>query len=99
MPEHVPAYVIVQGEVNDPTKFEQYRASAPATVAAAGGEYLVRGGPTQPLEGAAPPPRTTVLRFHSREAALDWYHSEGYRLARAAREGAATFNMYVVDGI
>ena len=51
------AYVIVDIKVNDPEQYRQYMAQAPATIAAAGGEYLVRGGQHAVLEGSWQPDR------------------------------------------
>ena len=45
------AYLIAEVEVTDPAVFEQYRAGVPATIAAYGGKYLVRGGALDVLEG------------------------------------------------
>ena len=50
------------------------------------------------LEGTAPPSRTVVIEFPTRQAAVDWYHGAAYTEARKVREGAAVANMYVVDG-
>jgi uncharacterized protein (DUF1330 family) len=93
------AYVIYQGEVTDPARYEQYKGEAAATIAAAGGRYIVRGGDVEVLEGDAPSGRTVVLEFPSMQAARDWYHGEQYTAARQLREGAARARMYVVDGI
>jgi uncharacterized protein (DUF1330 family) len=38
-------------KVSDPERYKEYMAAAPATIAAAGGEYLVRGGKSETLEG------------------------------------------------
>lgn len=92
------AYVIYQGEVTDPDRYEQYKLAAAASIAAAGGRYLVRGGPVEVLEGDAPSGRTVVLEFPDRQAALAWYRGEQYSAARELRRGAATARMYVVDG-
>lgn len=40
----MPAYVVVETDVTDPERYEQYKAAAPNAIAAAGGRYLVRGG-------------------------------------------------------
>jgi uncharacterized protein (DUF1330 family) len=40
-----------------------------------------------------------VLEFHTRQAALDWYWSEGYTAIRRLREGDARAILYVVDGV
>ena len=93
------AYVIYQGEVTDPERYEEYKPRAAASIAAAGGRYLVRGGEVDVLEGEAPAGRTVVLEFPTRQAAVDWYRSAQYMEARTFREGAATARMYVVDGI
>lgn len=94
----MPAYVIYQGEVLDPDRYDEYRHRAADSIAAAGGRYLVRGGEVDVLEGEPPAGRTVVLEFPTREAALAWYHGDDYTKARKIREGAARARMYVVDG-
>jgi len=94
------AYVIVDMKVTDPEQYKQYMAAAPAAVKAAGGEYLVRGGRFEVLEGNWQPARVAMLRFPSLEAAKPFYDAEMYRAARAKREGATEFfNMIVVEGV
>ena len=92
------AYVIYQGEVLDPVRYEEYKTAAAASIAAAGGRYVVRGGDVEVLEGDAPSGRTVILEFPTRQAALDWYHGDDYAAARVLREGVARARMYVVDG-
>ena len=41
-------YILVDSQVTDLEQFKNYGALAPATVAAAGGEYLARGGKVKP---------------------------------------------------
>lgn len=95
----VAAYVIYQGEVTDPERYEEYKTKAAASIVAAGGRYVVRGGDVEVLEGDAPAGRTVVLEFPTRQAALDWYGSEDYTAIRKIREGAARAQLYVVDGV
>jgi uncharacterized protein (DUF1330 family) len=95
----MPAYVIYQGEVTDPARYEEYKLQAAASVEAAGGRYLARGGDIEVLEGEAPAGRTVLLEFPTMEAAVAWYRGERYARARAVRAGAATARMYVVDGV
>lgn len=94
----MPAYVIVQGVVTDPDQFDKYRSVSPATVAAAGGRYIVRGPVPVPLEGDAPPERTSIIEFPTREAALAWYHGDVYTEVRQLRDGAAEMRIYLADG-
>jgi uncharacterized protein (DUF1330 family) len=95
----VTAYVIYQGEVLDPERYEQYKAVAAASIEAAGGRYVVRGGAFDVLEGEPPDGRTVVVEFPDRATALNWYHGPDYAEARRLREGAARARMYVVDGV
>ena len=74
-------------------------AAAPAAVAAAGGEYLVRGGRFEALEGQWQPNRIAMVRFPSYEIAKDFYDAQMYRAAREKRAGATQFfNMVLVEG-
>jgi uncharacterized protein (DUF1330 family) len=94
------AYIIVDMQISDMEQYKQYMAAAPAAVAAAGGEYLVRGGRFEALEGDWQPARMAVLRFPSYELAKTFYDGEMYRNARAKRKGAtAFFNMVLVEGM
>ena len=94
------AYVIVDMKITDPERYKGYMAAAPAAVAAAGGEYLVRGGRNEVLEGEWQPTRMAMLRFPSYEKAKAFYDDELYRAARAKREGTTEFfNMVLVEGV
>ena len=48
----MPAYVVVDIEVTNPSLYERYKELAGATVAKHGGKYLARGGATTVLEGS-----------------------------------------------
>jgi uncharacterized protein (DUF1330 family) len=93
-------YVVVEMNISDPERYKAYMAAAPATIAAAGGEYLVRGGKSEPLEGDWIPPRVAILKFPSYDQAKAWHDGEAYRRARANRVGATEFfNMVLVEGV
>ena len=86
--------------ITDMEQYRQYMAVAPAAVAAAGGEYLVRGGRFETLEGQWQPSRMAMLRFPSYAAAKDFYDGEMYRAARSERLDATEFfNMVLVEGV
>ncbi|MEO6410540.1 MAG: DUF1330 domain-containing protein [Burkholderiaceae bacterium] len=94
------AYIIVDMKISDPEQYKQYMASAPAAVKAAGGEYLVRGGKHETLEGDWQAARVAMLRFPSYEQAKAFYDGEMYRAARAKRAGATEFfNMILAEGV
>ena len=95
-----PAYIIVDMLISDMGQYQQYMAVAPAAVAAAGGEYVVRGGRFETLEGEWKPSRIAMLRFPSYEMAKAFYDGEMYQAARAKRLGATEFfNMVLVEGV
>ena len=95
----VPAYVIYQGEITDPARYEVYKVHAAESIHAAGGRYLARGGDVEVLEGDAPAGRTVLLEFPTMDAAVAWYRGQEYMQVRKLREGAASARMYVVDGV
>ncbi|HEX2544539.1 MAG TPA: DUF1330 domain-containing protein, partial [Ramlibacter sp.] len=89
-----PAYLIVEMNISNPEQYKEYMARAPEAVKAAGGEYMVRGGKHETLEGDWTPHRVAVLRFPSYEQAKAFYDGEKYTQARSFRKGATEyFNM------
>ena len=95
-----PAYLIVEMHITDADQYKQYMAAAPASVQAFGGEYLVRGGRHETLEGDWQPHRVAVLRFPSYEQAKAFYDDAQYTATRRKRAGAtAYFNMVLVEGV
>ena len=93
------AYVIVQVTVSDEETYTKYREQVPATIAKYGGEYLVRGGDMEILEGEWPAPRCVVLKFKDKGSALAWHGSAEYMGPMALRHKAAHTNAVLVDGI
>lgn len=94
------AYLIVEMKITDPEQYKQYMAEAPAVVKAFGGEYLVRGGRHESLEGDWMPARVAMLRFPSFEQAKAFYDDAHYRQVREKRAGATEyFNMVLVEGV
>jgi uncharacterized protein (DUF1330 family) len=95
----VRAYVIYEGEILDPQRYKDYKEAVAPNIASAGGRYIVRGGNPEVLEGQPPTRRTVILEFPSRQAALDWYHSDSYQEIRTLREDSARATIYVVDEV
>ena len=94
----MPAYVIAQVNVTDPTKYEEYAKLAGPASAKYGGKFLVRGGAKTVLEGDIPFQRLVVTEFKDVESAKRFYNSPEYQAARKHRLGAADFHMVVVEG-
>lgn len=93
------AYLLVEADVTDPARYENYKKLAPPAIAKYGGRYLVRGGATEVLEGDWRPKRIVVLEFPSAEVARRFYDSPEYALARAERVGAAQMSFVLVEGL
>lgn len=93
------AYLIAEVDVTDPVVFEQYRAGVPATIAAYGGSYLVRGGAFEALEGTWQPKRVIVLQFDSMARLKEWYGSKEYAPLLALRKKCARTNVIAIAGV
>jgi uncharacterized protein (DUF1330 family) len=95
----MPAYVIAEVTVTDPTTMEEYRKQVPATIARYGGRFLVRGGAHETIEGDWKPTRLVILEFPSMEQARRWYDSEEYREPKALRIKSGRTNLVMVEGV
>jgi uncharacterized protein (DUF1330 family) len=95
----MPAYVIVDVDVKDPEDYAAYRAKAPATVAAAGGRYVVRGGGVTHVEPGWDFHRFVVLEFPSMAAAHAWYRSPEYQGILPIRLRSTRSRMAFVEGL
>ena len=95
----MPAYMIVNLEVHDPAAYEAYKANVPALIARHGGEYLVRGGHLEVLEGRWHPHRLVLLRFPNSTAVRAFMDDPDYAPLKALRQGVADTDMVVVEGI
>ena len=93
------AYVLVEVDVTDPTLFQEYAKGVPATIAAHGGKYIVRGGAVETKEGGWAPKRVVVLEFPSMAQARKWYDSPEYKPLLALRLKAANAKLILVEGM
>jgi uncharacterized protein (DUF1330 family) len=97
-PRTMPAYIVVQIAIHDPTTYERYKELAPASIAAYGGRYVVRGGPSEVLEGSWQPGRLVVLEFPTAAQARAWWGSPEYAPAKAVRQRCAQTEMLLIEG-
>lgn len=95
----MPAYVIVEIEIEDHETYEEYKKLTPAAIAAYDGKFIVRGGKTECFEGDWNPERIVVLQFPSLEIAKEWWASAEYSEAKALRQKAAKTKMIVMQGV
>jgi len=95
----MPAYVVVDIQVNDVEGYEDYKRLAPPSIAAHGGKYLARGGQTEVLEGDWSPSRLVILQFEDIEQARKWLNSSEFSAARELRHKTSGTNMVVIEGV
>ena len=93
------AYLIVDVDIKDPAAYEEYKAKVPAFIRKHGGEYLVRGGAHEVLEGDWKPTRLVLFRFPDRAAVRAFLDDPGYRPLATLRHRIADTDMVVVDGL
>ena len=93
------AYIIVNVEVTDPTRYADYTRMVGDSLVAYEGRFLVRGGKAEKLEGSMEPKRVVVLEFPTLERAKAWWSSDEYREAKSIRQRSSTTDMLVVEGV
>ena len=90
-------YWIVRADITNPEAYKKYVEANAEPLARHGARFLVRGGQADLREGEARA-RNVVVEFPSVEAARACYDDAGYRRAIGFREGAATFDLIVIEG-
>jgi uncharacterized protein (DUF1330 family) len=95
----MPAYVIANVLVTNPTAYDGYRAHTLATVQKYGGEFVIRGGPAEKIEGNWEPHRLVALKFADLATAKRWYHSPEYQAIIKGRHEGAQTDMVMVEGV
>jgi len=93
------AYVVVDVDVHDPARYEEYRKTVAPTLLAYGGRFLARGGRVDVLEGSWSPKRMVIVEFPDAQTAQKWWNSPEYASPKAVRQSASRTNMIIVEGI
>ena len=92
------SYVIFQEDILDQAAFETYKQLSPQSIAKFGGEFVVRGGPIDVLEGDFAHERVVVIAFPSAQHARAWYGSEDYAEAKDLRLRISRGSAILVEG-
>jgi uncharacterized protein (DUF1330 family) len=93
------AYLIVDINIKDAVRYEDYKRAIPPLVARHGGEYLVRGGEFEVLEGDWRPTRLVLFRFPDRAAIKAFLADPEYKPWAALRQAIADSRLVAVDGL
>ena len=91
------AYSIVRADVHDAEAYGKYAEIATAAVTKYGGEFLVRGGAAEQMEGEGRA-RNVVIRWPDMDTARAFYSSEEYTEALSHGLPASTREYVIVEG-
>ena len=95
----MPAYIVVEVNVEDAVRYEDYKPMVPPSLKPYGGHFVVRGGKVETLEGDWSPKRLVIVEFPSVEQAKAWWNSPEYKDAKALRQATSKTQMIVVEGV
>ena len=93
----MPAYLIVNAKITDPSKLDEYMANVGPSLAGREFKVLALSTDTEVVEGDGGE-RTVVMEFPDREALHAWYDSPEYGEARKLRLAATDGLAVIVDG-
>ena len=94
----MPAYILANINVIDPTGIEEYGKLAFPTLVAAGGKILAASSQAEVLEGDCQPGVIVVVEFTTAEKARQWLNSPAYQPARQVRYRSARSSLILVEG-
>lgn len=93
------AYMIVEIDVKDHLRYDDYKKLTPASLLPYGGKFIVRGGNAELIEGKDQPKRIVILEFENSERAKAWWNSPEYADAKKLRQSTAETRMVLVEGV
>lgn len=93
------AFMLVDVDVRDAEQYAKYRDEVPALIAKHGGEYLVRGGDFDVVEGDWQPHRLVLFRFPSKQAIRDLMGDPEYTELKALRQRVANTVIVAMEGV
>ena len=95
----MPAYLIsLCRHVTDRKRLEDYWANVAPAFNGVMAKPLVAYTQFEVLEGGGGVLGVVLFEFHSMDEARQWYNSAAYQDARRLRDGAADFDLILVDG-
>ena len=93
------AYLIVDLALSDLDAYKPYVAAVPAILRKHGGEYVVRGGAAESIEGDWLPGRLVLVRFADRAAAHAFLADPEYAPWKALRQRLGHAKIVLVDAV
>ena len=92
-------YVIAQLKITNLLPATDEVAKVTEVVKRFDGEYLVRNGEYQVVEGEDNFPRLVIIKFPTYEKALEWYNSDEYKPVKDLRLQNSEGSNIIVKGI
>ena len=93
------AYLIVDTQIENPEKYEEYKKLAKPIAEKYGGVYRVRGGDMDVLETDLwTPTRMVIIEFPDMDAARAYVNSEEYAPVKPLRRNNAKCTLAILDG-
>ncbi len=93
------AFAIVQINVTNKEKYQEYLNQVTPTVQKFNGDYIVRAGKFKVMLGEWNYSRTVVVKFPDYQTALNWYNSKEYKPIKKIREDNSEGNFIIIEGI
>ena len=93
------AYFIIQINITNTENYKDYISQVTPIVKKFGGEYIIRGGRSENVEGIWPFQRTVVLKFPTYEMVKKWHNSDEYKPIRKIREDNSECNAIIIEGL
>ncbi|MGH9641980.1 MAG: DUF1330 domain-containing protein [Terriglobales bacterium] len=99
-----PAYLIAEvapdpAKTADRAAARRYAEEAPKSLVPFNGQYVVRGGTVETLEGEPPKGYIVVIGFDSMEKARAWYSSAAYQAVKPIRQRSTKSRLLLVEGV
>ena len=93
------ALVIIDVEIRDLDRYQDFMNQVKPALAAAGAKYLTRGGEHRLYEGDWTPRRIVILEFPSIEAWEGFYNGPVYQGLKVVRDECSSARLVAVQGI
>jgi len=91
-------YIIVQINVKNNENYKEYLKHVTSIASKYAGEYIVRAGNFDILEGQWPYKRNVVIKFPTIEKAKDFYNCEEYQPVKKIRIENSDCNLIIIEG-
>ena len=91
-------YIIVQINVKNIENYKEYLKYVTPIAKKYGGEYLIRAGNFEIMEGQWPFKRNVVIKFPNIEKAKEFYNCDEYMPIKKIRVNNSDCNLIIIEG-